>query len=124
MSKKFDLQLSEAQQNELRLAEIFSHPETIAKIELKSETWQWEQTGNICVEYEWNGKPSGLAATEADMWVHELKRDGVTLAYLMFPVERLKELCREAYKAGRYRHNSGDNGASKVILLRLRDILR
>ena len=121
--RKFDLQLDQALIDERRLAEIFEHA-NIRKIELKSESHQWEKTGNICIEYRQNGKPSGIAATEADLWVHELKRDGETLCYLMFPAERLKKLAREAYKKGRYRSNAGDGGRFDVVLLRLRDILR
>src|SRR5580692_11142434 len=86
---KFDFQLSAALINERRLAEIFSAAK-IEKIELKSETWLWERTGNICIEYRQNGRPSGIDATEADYWVHELRRNGATLCYLMFPTERLK----------------------------------
>ena len=123
-NSKFDIQLNEAQQNEIKLARIFNGEFKIQKIELKSETYMWEQTGNICIEYEFNGKPSGIAVTECDMWVHELKRDGETLVYLMFPVERLKELCREAFKEGRHRKGAGDNAKSKVILLPLGDILK
>ena len=41
-------------------------------------------------------------------WVHELKRDGATLVYLMFPIERLKALARRAYVEGRYREGVGD----------------
>jgi hypothetical protein len=121
VNKKFDIQLSEAQQNEIKLAGILTR---MAKVELKSETWQWEQTGNICIEYEYNGKPSGIAATEADVWVHELKRDGDTLVYLMFPADRLKRLCREAYKNGKHRSLAGDGGKSKVVLLPLWEILK
>ena len=121
--RKFDLQLDQALIDERRLAEIFEHA-NIRRIELKSESHQWEKTGNICIEYRQNGNPSGIAATEADLWVHELKRDGETLCYLMFPAERLKKLAREAYKKGRYRSNAGDGGRFDVVLLRLRDILK
>jgi hypothetical protein len=117
---KFDLQLSQALIDEQRLAEILSG----GKIELKSESFQWEQTGNICIEYEQNGQPSGIAVTEADVWIHELKRDGETLVYLMFPIARLKELAREAFKAGRFRTGAGDGGRFSVIIIPLADILR
>lgn len=120
---KFDLQLNQALIDERRLAEIFEHAD-IHKIELKSESYQWEQTGNICLEYRQDGQPSGIAATEAGVWVHELKRDGETLCYLMFPTERLKNLAREAYKQGRHRSQAGDGGRFEVVLLRLRDILK
>jgi hypothetical protein len=122
-SEKFDFQLGQAIINERGLAEIFAY-RTIEKIELKSESVQWEETRNICIEYARDGKPTGIATTQADYWVHELKRDGKTLVYLMFPIDRLKELCRDAKARGWFRHNAGDNGRQSVILLRLWDILR
>lgn len=120
---KFDLQLSQALIDQRRLADIFEHGR-IEKIELKSESWQWEQKGNICVEYRQNGEPSGIASTEADYWVHELKRDGQTLVYLMFPIERLKQLARESYRAGRYHEGGGDGGRFCNVLIPLSEILK
>ena len=120
---KFDLQLSAALINERRLAEIFIGM-TIERIELKTESWQWEQTGNICIEYRQRGQPSGIAVTEADCWVHELRRDGQTLCYLMFPIERLKELARRAYQEGRYHEGGGDGGRFCNILIPLSEILK
>ena len=121
--RKFDIQLSDALIHEQRLLDIFVGAK-LHRIELKTETFQWEETGNIAVEYRQNGRPSGIATTEADLWVHELRRDGETLCYLMFPVERLKSLCREAYRKGRYRDHAGDGKRFGVVLLRLRDILK
>lgn len=121
-TKKFDIQLGQGLVNERRLAEIFKAAK-IEKIELKSETWLWERKGNICIEFRWNGEPSGIAATEADYWVHELRRDGATLCYLMFPVERLKELARAAYKEGRYSEKGGDGGRSCNVLIPLSWVL-
>lgn len=120
---KFDLQLSQSLIDQQRLASIFEYGD-ISKIELKSESWQWERTGNICIEYRQKGKPSGIAVTEAGYWVHELKRDGKTLCYLMFPIERLKELARIAYNEGRYHEGGGDGGNFCNILIPLKDILR
>jgi hypothetical protein len=120
---KFDLQLSQALIDERRLADIFVGA-TLEKIELKSESWLWEQSGNICIEYRRNGKLTGISTTEADVWVHELKRNGQTLVYLMFPIERLKTLCRDAMRAGRVRKGVGDDNLSDVVILRLKDILQ
>ena len=120
---KFDLQLGAALVAERRLGEIFAAAK-IEKIELKTETWQWEQTGNICIEYRRAGKPSGIAVTEADYWVHELRRGDGTLCYLMFPTPRLKELAREAYSWGRYREGGGDGGLSCNVLVPLSWVLR
>jgi len=120
---KFDLQLSDALIAERRLAEIFSDMD-IHKIELKTETWQWEQTGNICIEYRQRGKPSGIAVTEAGCWVHELRRDGETLVYLMFPIARLKALARIAYADGRYHEGGGDGGQFCNVLIPLSWVLK
>lgn len=121
--KKFDIQLSQALQAEKRLAEIFTVGK-IEKIELKTETWQWEQTGNICIEYKFNGEPSGIAATEADYWVHELRRDNETLCYLMFPIDRFKKLARHFHDIGNKRAKSGDGGKSEVVLIPLNEVLK
>jgi hypothetical protein len=121
--RKFDIQLSEALINERRLGEIF-RDQKIERWELKSETYQWEQTGNICIEYLCDGLPSGISVTEADFWVHELKRDDATLVYLMFPIARLKELARKAIRDGRSRSGAGDGGRFTVALIPLREILQ
>ena len=121
-TNKWDLQLSEALIDQRRLADIFENME-IRKIELKSESYLWEKTGNICIEYRGKDNPSGIAITEADCWVHELKRDGKTLCYLMFPMERLKELARRAYKEGRYHEGGGDRGDYDNILIPLKWII-
>jgi hypothetical protein len=121
--RKFDLQLDGALVAERRLAEIFTTGK-IEKIELKTETWQWEQTGNICIEYRQNGQPSGIATTEADYWVHELRRGGQTLCYLMFPIARLKELALKAHAEGHRHKGGGDGGRFCNILIPLSDILK
>jgi hypothetical protein len=119
--KKFDLQLSAALIAERKLGEIFATA-TIEKIELKTESWLWEQSGNICIEYACNGQPSGISATEADYWVHELRRDGETLVYLMFPIDRLRDLVTLARLQGRTRRG-GDGQRQMMALIRLSDIL-
>lgn len=121
--RKFDIQLSQSLICERQLGDIFANSR-IEKIELKSETWQWERTGNICIEYKCDGKPSGISTTEADVWVHELRREDETLCYLMFPIERLKKLAREAIRRGRCRSGAGDDGRFDVALIPLREILR
>jgi hypothetical protein len=120
---KYDLQLSAALVRERALADIFQHSifdgTKPVRIELKTETWLWERTGNICIEYRADGKPSGIAITEADIWVHELRRDGQTLCYLMIPIPQLKELARKAYAEGRYHQGGGDGGRFCNVLIPL-----
>jgi hypothetical protein len=116
---KFDMQLSAALIAERRLGDIFK----TGKIELKTETYQWRRTGNIAIEYRQKGQPSGIAVTEAEYWIHQLcDDDGSTLVYLMFPIDRLKPLARERYRAGHHRRG-GDGGGFEMVLLSLRDLL-
>lgn len=119
---KFDMQLSASLVAERRLGEIFAAAK-LEKIELKTETWQWRRTGNIAVEYAQRGKPSGIAATEADYWVHELRDDdGTTVGYFVIPVERLRKLARDAFRNGHHR-KGGDSNEYDMVLLPVRDLL-
>jgi hypothetical protein len=117
--KKFDIQLIQGQTAENRVGAILSGA---TKVEVKTEAYLWEKTGNIAIEYRCNGKPSGIAATEAEVWVHELRRDGEPVLTLVIPVERLKAICREAYRKGRYRRG-GDGNRSEMVIVRITDLL-
>jgi hypothetical protein len=122
--KKFDIQLSQSLVQERRLGEIFLGANLeLAKFELKTETWQWKRTGNIAIEYQCDGRPSGISTTEADFWVHQLcDDDGSTLIYFIFPVEQLKRICRAAIRAGHFRKGGGDGGRFDNVLLKVEDI--
>ena len=66
--KKFDLDLSYGKVREQQVADMLQDK----RIEVKSERGMWMKTGNIAIEYESYGKPSGIDATEADYWFHNL----------------------------------------------------
>ena len=54
-------------------------------IEVKSERNWWKKTGNIAIEYEYRGKPSGIYATKSDYWFHRLelkKKEFCTQAHI------------------------------------------
>jgi len=122
--KKFDLQLDKALLDERGLAWMFENASFDGvKIEAKDETWQWQQYGNICVEYHNRGKPSGIAATKADYWVHSLHAEnGQVLVRLLFPVAVLRTLARKAVDEGKARVG-GDGNLSSVVLIPVRDII-
>jgi len=119
--EKFDIQLAQGTIAERQLAAVF----TTGKIEVKSESYWWERTGNIAIEYWSNGKPSCIAVTEAEVWAHQLKsKDGAVLVTLLFPIERLKQLAREAIRDDRVKLQGGDGGRQKFALVRLIDIFK
>jgi hypothetical protein len=117
--KKFDIQLGSARDDEDRLALSLQNK----TIELKTERFQWEQTGNIFIEYESRGEPSGLAVTTADFWCHELARGDDTLCYLVIPTDRLKKICRGKLKTAAHKNGAGDAQAQRGIVLKLSDLL-
>ncbi len=121
---KFDLQLSAALVAERRLAEIF-RTATFERVELKTETYQWRRTGNVVIEYESRGRPSGIAVSQADHWVLDLRADdGSPMGFFVLPREVLREHCRQAWLEGRYFTNGGDDKAQSGILLRVHDLLK
>ena len=65
-----------------------------SKIEVKSERDIWQKTGNIAIEYECYGKPSGISSTEADYWFHNLCIGEDTFATLVFKTDNLKSIIK------------------------------
>jgi hypothetical protein len=94
-----------------------------AKVEVKRERDQWLTTGNVCFEYECRGKPSGIAVTQADWWVHLLTVGDDVRGCFVMPVPRLKAFLRWAYSMeGVSQYNfkrvvGGDDNASKMLLV-------
>ena len=114
--KKFDLDLAYGKVREQRVADML----TDKKIEVKSERDMWVRTGNIAVEYESYGKPSGIAATEADYWFHNLCIGNETFATLVFDVPSLKRIIDNLdYKKT---VSGGDHNASRLYLLNIQKL--
>ena len=70
--KKFDLDLKYGKVKEKIIADMLQDK----KIEVKSERGMWLDTGNIAIEFESYGKPSGITSTESDYWFHNLCIEG------------------------------------------------
>ena len=114
--KKFDLDLAYGKVREQRVADML----TDKKVEVKSERDMWVRTGNIAVEYESYGKPSGIAATEADYWFHNLCIGDETFATLVFDVPSLKRIIDNLdYKKT---VSGGDHNASRMYLLNIQKL--
>ena len=90
------------------------------KIEVKSEKNMWQDTGNICIEYESWGRPSGIKATEADYWFHNLCVGENEYCTLVFKTEVLRSIVNDldTFKSV----SGGDNKASKMFLINLQKL--
>ena len=111
--KKFDIDLEYGTIREDKISDMLTNK----KIEVKSERGMWMKTGNICIEYESYGKPSGIAATEADYWFHNLCIDDNIFCTLVFEVPKLKKLIDKLdFKKS---VSGGDHKASKMYLVNI-----
>jgi hypothetical protein len=111
--KKFDIDLEYGKVREQLVADMLQDK----KIEVKSERDVWQKTGNIAIEYECYGKPSGINATESDYWFHNLCIDDEVFATLVFDTKSLKRIIDNLdYKRT---VSGGDNNASRMYLLNL-----
>ena len=114
--KKFDIDLAYGKVREQRVADMLQDK----KIEVKSERDMWVRTGNIAIEYESYGKPSGIAATESDYWFHNLCIGDETFATLVFDVPSLKRIIDNLDHKRTV--SGGDNGATRMYLLSLQKL--
>ena len=115
-NKKFDIDLKYGQLREKKVLDIFSNK----KIEVKTERDWWFKTGNIALEYECNGKPSGINATESDYWIQILAKGNKNHCMLVFEVKELKKIVKK-YKE-QYTRMVGDRNASKCVILPIRKL--
>ena len=115
--KKFDVDLEFGQQWEKHIDEMFSGAK---KCEVKTERDKWATTGNICIETESYGKPSGLTSTEAEIWVHNLVKDNELCASLVFNTDKLRKGMK---KMKPFTVMGGDNLASKLYLVNIAKLL-
>jgi len=104
--------LAYGQDREQRVAAIFNSDKF--KVEVKTERDWWYRTNNIAIEVESYGKPSGIAVTEADYWVHILANGNKDYCRLIFDTDTIRQLAKK------YKHTTkrvGDGKQSKVVLI-------
>ena len=114
--KKYDLDLEYVEIREDKIRDMLENK----KIEVKSERGRWMETGNICIEYECWGKPSGIRATESDYWFHNLCVGDKEFCTIVFDTNMLRLIVNEldSFKtvAG------GDHNASRMYLVSLQKL--
>jgi len=114
--KKLDIDLEYGKVREKQVADMLQDK----KIEVKSERDVWQKTGNIAIEYECYGKPSGINATESDYWFHNLCIGEDIFATIVFDTNSLKRIINNLdYKRS---VSGGDNNASRMYLLNLQKL--
>ena len=112
----FDLCLKFGEKYENELQEILESKE----IELKTDA-KCHETGNVFVEFESRGKPSGIENTTAKFWVFCLHSDKFKeQTFVFIPTRRLKKLINTYHYVVK---KGGDNWTSKGYLIPKEDLL-
>ena len=114
--KKFDLDLEYGTIREDKVATMLQDK----KIEVKSELGMWMKTGNIAIEYQSYGKPSGIKATESDYWFHNLCIGDNEYCTLVFKTDVLRTIVDklDTFKTV----SGGDHNASQMYLVNLQKL--
>ena len=101
---KFQKQLANGNIYEMRSLMYMEHDTYEQKIEVKSDR-KAGRTGNMAIEYECNGKPSGITSTEADYYIYfiiymdEIQEDGLPREECYkIPIKKLIKIAKECKK--------------------------
>tara|TARA_R110000823_G_scaffold186424_1_gene318745 strand:+ start:160 stop:588 length:429 start_codon:yes stop_codon:yes gene_type:complete len=114
--KKFDIDLEYGKVREKQVADMLQDK----KIEVKSERGLWQKSGNIAIEYQSYGKPSGIDATESDYWFHNLCVGDETFCTLVFKTDSLKKIIENLNSKRSV--SGGDHNASRMYLVNLQKL--
>lgn len=106
----WDIDLSFGEVGEKNLYGIFKD----SKIECKRDRMAL-LTGNMAIEYEQNGKPSGIATSRADYWCYIFTDGDKDIFYFIIPISTLKNIARKYYEEGCIKH-CGDNNNVVVLV--------
>jgi len=108
---KYDLEVGNVKEKEL--ANILENKKIEIKYDLKSNI-----TGNVFIEYESRGKPSGLSTTQSDYYAFILG-NGIII---IIDTDRLKNISRGMIGTSRD-ILGGDSNTSKGILLKINELI-
>lgn len=91
------------------------------KIEVKNEEWLSGVTGNVYIEYQFKGRKSGLATTEADYWAFKLSDERA----FIIGTNELKAKIRSLITSGNARSGikGGDSNLSLGVLVKIKDLI-
>lgn len=109
MHYNFDLDLKHGQFGERKLADILT-----GKIEVKTDFISYK-TGNVAVEIECRGLPSGISLTEAPYWAFILWEER---SIVIVKTSKLRALIKD-----RPTIMGGDDNMSKIVLIKKIDLI-
>jgi hypothetical protein len=91
-----------------------------SKIEVKTDRLT-QKTGNVYIEYESRGKPSGIRTSEADFWVYKINQHQA----IIIEKNELKRKLKHLVDIGKAKMGvkGGDNNTSLGILVKVKELI-
>jgi hypothetical protein len=80
-------------------------------LECKSDTFA-ARTNQLAIEFEYDGRPSGIQTTKADFWVHYIVG---TNNYYLIPVDYLRQMIQDGKWNNRVRGGDGRRSFLYII---------
>ena len=118
MTANFKPDLAFGESHEQKIFKILNMDKST--VEVKTEKFEsWTRNGNMCIEVECYGKPSGIMATEADYWVHILADGDKDFVRMSFDTSTIKKLTKKYMKNIR---SGGDGNKSRFVLVPLSEL--
>lgn len=115
----FDKDLKYGLDREDRIVAILDAKKT--KAEIKTERDWWYRSGNLCIEIESFGKPSGIMTTKADYWIQIFSDGPDDFCRLIFDTSTVKRLAKKYISTARY---GGDYNKSRFVLIPLKELFK
>ena len=112
---KYDLEVGKV--GEVMLSEILSD----STIEVKRDFWVG-RTGNLAIEFESRGKPSGIATTKASHWCFIFSKEFNDELMIIIDTDRLKRISRIYYEKGSVK-SMGDDNTSRAVLIPVKKMI-
>lgn len=116
-AENFDIDLCTGLNGEVQALDILQG----SKIEVKTD-FKAHKTGNIAIEIESFGKPSGLQTTEADWWLFNIRIPKAEPMLLIINRHRLQDIASRHIMNGNT-CMGGDKMASKLVIVPISEII-
>lgn len=115
-AQNFDIDLLRGLNGEVEALDILT-----GKLEVKTD-FRAYKTGNLAIEIECHGKPSGIQTSEADWWLFNIRIPNAEPMMVIISLSRLKKL------VSRHLHMNhhvmgGDKKASKLVIIPVSEVI-
>lgn len=115
-AENFDIDLLRGLNGEVKALDVLT-----GKIEVKTD-FRAYKTGNLAIEIECNGKPSGLSTTEAEWWLFQICIPKSEPMMLIINRHRLSQLATIHLHRGHVTMG-GDGKKSKLVIIPVSEVI-